>query len=125
MLKTNLLKKTKKKFTRHHSDRYKRLRKAWRKPKGIDNCVRRRFKGKTLMPNIGYGSDKNTRNLSRRGLYKIKIQNCDDLNMFIMSNRIIECEISRNISRKNKIEILKKARELDIKLSNPPRQEKL
>ena len=31
------IKKRIKKFNRHHSDRYKRVNVAWRKPKGIDN----------------------------------------------------------------------------------------
>lgn len=49
-----------KKFKRHHSDRYFRVGESWRKPKGIDSAVRRRFRGTVRMPKIGYGSDKRT-----------------------------------------------------------------
>merc|ERR1711988_350767 len=64
--KPKIVKKRTKKFTRHQSDRYKKLTRNWRKPKGIDNRVRRKFKGMYLMPNIGYGSAKNRKTLVER-----------------------------------------------------------
>ena len=113
------IKKRIKKFKRHHSDRYKRLKTSWRKPNGIDSCVRRRFKGKTIMPNIGFGSNSKTRNRNLNGLFKIQIFNVRDLNMLVMSNRKFEAEIGKGVGIKKKGLILKKALNLDIKISNP------
>ncbi|KAG6459968.1 hypothetical protein O3G_MSEX011690 [Manduca sexta] len=65
-----IVKKRTKRFIRHQSDRYDKLKRNWRKPRGIDNRVRRRFKGQYLMPNIGYGSNKKTRHMLPNGFRK-------------------------------------------------------
>ena len=70
-----IVKKRTKQFTRHQSDRYDKLKRNWRKPKGIDNRVRRKFKGQYKMPNIGYGSSKNTRHMLPTGFRKVLIHN--------------------------------------------------
>eukprot|EP00121_Abeoforma_whisleri_P013605 Awhi_evm1s12554 len=56
-----IVKKRTKKFLRHQSDRFMRVSTSWRAPRGIDSRVRRRFKGTTRLPKIGYGSNKKTR----------------------------------------------------------------
>jgi large subunit ribosomal protein L32e len=47
-----IVKKRTNRFNRHQSDRFDRVAPSWRKPKGIDNCVRRRFKGQAVMPKV-------------------------------------------------------------------------
>lgn len=120
MKKICIVKKRTKKFNRHHFDRYSRLKRSWRKPKGIDSSVRRRFKGKTLMPNVGYGSNKKTRNLLSNGLILVKVSNIRELKSFMMSNRKISIEVSRNVSSQKKKKMVEIAGILDIKINNPP-----
>merc|ERR1711939_1167256 len=64
-------------FKRHQADRYKGLAKkdSWRKPKGIDSRVRRRFKGQLPMPKIGYGSNAKTRHVLPNGYKEFVVNN--------------------------------------------------
>ncbi len=71
------------------------------------------------MPTIGYGSNKATRHSMPNGFRKIVINNADDLNMLLVQNRIYAAEVAHNVSARNRMAIVKRAKELDIKLTNP------
>ena len=58
-----IVKKRTAQFKRHQSDRFDRVGESWRKPKGIDNCVRRRFKGQAVMPKVRLIPARNMENL--------------------------------------------------------------
>lgn len=79
-----IVKKRTNRFKRHQSDRFKRVSESWRKPTGIDNCVRRRFKGTQAMPKIGYGSNKKTRHLLPNGFRRFVVKNPSDVELLLM-----------------------------------------
>ena len=98
-----IVKKRTKKFIRHQSDRYVKLSDSWRKPKGIDNRVRRKFKGMYLMPNIGYGSSAKTRHMMPSGFKKVLVNNMKELEVLMMQNKTYCAEIARGVSAKNRL----------------------
>merc|ERR1711970_990334 len=112
------IKKHPKKFIRHQSDKFKRVKPNWRKPKGIDNRVRRKFKGQYKMPNIGYGSDRRTRYMLPNGYFKVNIRNMKELEVLMMQNHKFCAEINRRVGAKKRREIVMRARELAIVLTN-------
>ncbi|XP_074660066.1 large ribosomal subunit protein eL32-like [Tubulanus polymorphus] len=114
-----IVKKRTKKFIRHQSDRYKKLKQNWRKPKGIDNRVRRKFKGQYLMPNIGYGSNKKTKYVCPDGFKKFRVFNIRDLEVLMMQNRTFSAEIAGTVSAKKRKTLVERAQQLNIKVTNP------
>merc|ERR1712147_190879 len=103
-----IVKKKTTKFKRHQSDLFDRVGESWRRPKGIDSRVRRKFKGKVLMPNIGYGSNKKTRHMLPDGFKEL----------LMMYNRTYAAEVASSVSRKTREAILERAKVLDIKVTN-------
>merc|ERR1712006_8628 len=113
-----IVKKKTNKFKRHQSDLFKRVDESWRRVKGIDSRVRRKFKGKTLMPNVGYGSNKKTKHMLPNGFKKFLICNVADLEMLLMYNRTYAAEVAHSVSRKTREAIVERAKVLDIKVTN-------
>ncbi|KPI38232.1 60S ribosomal protein L32 [Cyphellophora attinorum] len=114
-----IVKKHPKKWFRHQSDRFMCVPSAWRKPKGIDNRVRRRFKGQMVMPSIGFGSNKKTRHMMPSGHKAFLVHNPKDVELLLMHNRVYAAEIAHAVSSKKRIEIVAKAKSLGVKVTNP------
>merc|ERR1711997_874650 len=96
-----------------------KVKQSWRKPKGIDNRVRRKFKGMYLMPNIGYGSSKTTRHMMPSGFRKVLIHNVKELEALMMQNKKYCAEIAHGVSAKNRKVLVERAQQLCIRITNP------
>uniref|UniRef100_A0A2K6SAF8 60S ribosomal protein L32 n=1 Tax=Saimiri boliviensis boliviensis TaxID=39432 RepID=A0A2K6SAF8_SAIBB len=119
LVKPKIIKKRTKKFIPHQSDRYVKIKRNWRKPRGIDNRVRRRFKGQILMPNIGYGSNKKTKHMLPSGFRKFLVHNVKELEVLLICNKSYCAETAHNVSSKNRKAIVEKAAQLAIRVTNP------
>jgi len=118
VVRRKVIKKKVTKFKRHQSDRFMRVPESWRRPKGIDGRVRRKFKGAIRMPNIGYGSNKKTRHTLPNGFLKFVVNNVAELEMLLMHNRKYCAEIAHNVSGRKRRDIVERAEQLNIRVTN-------
>ncbi|KFY28091.1 hypothetical protein V493_03097 [Pseudogymnoascus sp. VKM F-4281 (FW-2241)] len=107
-----------KRFNRHQSDRFMRVDPSWRKPKGIDNRVRRRFSGQAVMPSIGFGSNKKTRHMMPSGHKAFLVNNVRDVDLLLMHNKTFAAEISHAVSSRKRVDIVARAKQLGVKVTN-------
>jgi len=125
-IKQKITKKRTKKFKRFQQSTlnkskgnfFIRMRTGWRKPKGIDNRVRRKFQGTTRMPKIGYGSAKKTRHMLPNGFYKVVVNTKEDLNMLLMHNTKFCVEVAHNVSSRKRKDIVDRAQQLGLAITN-------
>lgn len=110
----NEMKKKKPKFTGQKARVKKTLKDRYRKPKGSDSKMRQKKKGKIKKINTGYKSPKSTRGLHRKGLKVKVVTTLKD----VVKEGDIGIIISKRVSMKKKIEILKKTIVDKIKVLN-------
>merc|ERR1712232_280980 len=118
LLRKKIVKKKTNTFKRHQSDRYVKVTESWRKPKGIDNRLRRKFRGMTRMPKIGYGSNSQTKHVLQNGFKKFRVFNTSDLELLLMHNRTYAAQIAHNVSSAKRRAIVDRAAQLNIKVLN-------
>ncbi len=107
-------------FVRVDTHRHSRLGKGrpklqkWRRPRGKHNKTRLKRFSYPIQPEIGFGTPRATSGRVK-GLLPVLVNNIQELQKLSKNNIAI---ISRRIGAKKKIEILKKATEMNLKIAN-------
>jgi len=110
-------KRKKPEFRRQESWRYKRLKERWRRPRGLDNKVRRKVKGWPSAPASGYRGPRSSRGLHPSGLKEVRVFNVDDLNG--VKPDLEAARIAHTVGGRKRIEIITRAKEMGIHVLNP------
>ena len=107
---------TRPKFVRQESWRYNRLAENWRKPKGVDNKMRKQVSGVPPLVKVGYRGPKAARGLHPSGYRDRLIHNIRDLEK--LDPKIDAARIGHSVGRRKRIDIVSKANALGIKVLN-------
>jgi large subunit ribosomal protein L32e len=107
---------TRPKFVRQESWRYKRLAENWRKPKGVDNKMRKQVSGVPPLVKVGYRGPKSARGLHPSGYRDRLIHNIRDLEK--LDPKIDAARIGHSVGRRKRIDIVSRANALGVKVLN-------
>jgi large subunit ribosomal protein L32e len=110
------VKKKKPDFVRQESWRYDRLKENWRRPKGIDNKMRRKIKGWPPTVNVGYRGPKAARGLHPSGYEEVLVYNIEDLKKVNPKTQAVR--IAHTVGKKKRMQILQEAKKKKIVVLN-------
>jgi large subunit ribosomal protein L32e len=104
-------------FVRQESWRYVRIHPEWRKPKGVDNKVRRQDKGWPALVRVGYRGPAESRGLHPSGHYEVVVQRPADLDGLVPGRDV--ARMGGTVGAKKRKMIIDRANELGIRIVNP------
>ena len=103
-------------FVRQESWKYVRLKKNWRRPHGLDNKVRKRFKGWPARVSAGYCGPKIGKGLHPSGFEEVLVYNTDGLKKIDPGTQAVR--ISHTVGQRKRVQILAEARKEKIVVLN-------
>lgn len=104
-------------FVRPESWRYVRLHPEWRKPKGLDNKVRKSIKGWPRRVKVGYRGPAPVRGYHSSGHVEVLVFNANDLSKVVPGKEVVR--MGGTVGARKRAEILKRASELGLQVLNP------
>ena len=110
------LKKKKPEFLREEYWKKKSLGRKWRVPQGKDSKLKKQYKARGSLPSPGWRSPKLVRGLNRQGFREVRVFNVLDLNKVDPKKDV--AVLGSTVGRKKRMDIIKKAEEKNIKVSN-------
>ncbi len=103
-------------FRRQEWFRYKRLGECWRRPKGLHSKMRKGLKYRPPRVKIGYRGPKLARNLHPSGFEEVMVYRVEDLEKINPERQA--ARIGGTVGTRKRIEIIRRADELGIKVLN-------
>ncbi len=109
-------KNKKPKFIRAESWKYDRFSLSWRKPRGLDNKIRRKIKGWPPGPSTGYKGPLSARFLHPSGYREVIVFNVADLSNIDITAQA--ARIAHTVGKRKRALIIAEAKNLNIKILN-------
>jgi large subunit ribosomal protein L32e len=103
-------------FLRQESWRDSKFSESWRRPRGLDNKIRRKIKGWPPGPSTGYKGPKVARFLHPSGYVEVLVYNADAVATVDANTQAIR--IGHTVGKRKRAEIIAKAKELNVKILN-------
>jgi large subunit ribosomal protein L32e len=104
-------------FKRQESWRLKRVKPAWRRPRGGTSRIRLEASGWPRKPNVGFRTSGSIRGLHPSGLTERLVKQERDFEGIDPKKHIIR--LSHQIGEKKRLVFLERARQLKVKIANP------
>jgi large subunit ribosomal protein L32e len=109
-------KKKKPEFARHESWRYIKLKENWRRPRGLDNKMRRKIKGWPPTVSVGYKGPKVARGLHPSGYREVLVHNVKEISGVDPKTQAVR--IAHTVGKKKRAQIVAEAKKNKVVILN-------